>query len=215
MVIGATPQEGGDLGHGELAGVVHPLGFADEAGGHFGFASALVTPAAGGDEAGLGGLLDESGFVFGHQGEHAEDEFAVGGGEVSTMPLVNDCTPTPRHSRVVMMSIRSRRFRPSRSIFQMTRVSPVRRSSRQRIHCGRAALVGYRPWWPLSNVFRSPPFVGRSDVVLDCFEQHPQAAAGEASVDGLGCQRVTDLLVAGPVGAFRCQPGQVGPHTVR
>jgi len=26
--------------------------------------------------------LDESGFVFGHQGEYAEDEFAVGGGGV-------------------------------------------------------------------------------------------------------------------------------------
>src|SRR5664279_6247137 len=31
---------------------------------------------------GLGALLDESGFVFRHQGKHAEDEFAVGGGGV-------------------------------------------------------------------------------------------------------------------------------------
>jgi len=60
---------------------------------------------------------------------------------VSTIPLVSDCTPTPRPSRVVTMSMRSRRFRPSRSIFQMIRVSPGRRSSRQRIHWGRAALV--------------------------------------------------------------------------
>jgi len=68
MVIGGDAAGGGDLGHGELAGVVHPLGFADEAGGHFGFASALVTAAAGGGEACLGVFLDESGFVFGHQG---------------------------------------------------------------------------------------------------------------------------------------------------
>jgi len=34
---------------------------------------------------------------------------------VSMMPLVKDCTPTPRVSRVVMMSIRSRRF-PAESV---------------------------------------------------------------------------------------------------
>ena len=39
------------------------------------------------------------------------------------------------------MSIKSRRFRPSRSIFQMTSVSPDRKSSMHRIHCGRSALV--------------------------------------------------------------------------
>ena len=60
---------------------------------------------------------------------------------VSTIPLVSDCTPTPRASRVVTMSMRSRRLRPSRSIFQMTRVLPGRRSARHRFHCGRSALV--------------------------------------------------------------------------
>jgi len=71
---------GGDLGHGELPGVVHPLGLADEAGDDFGFAAPLVTAAAGGDESGLGALVDQPGLVFGHQGVHAEDEFAVAGG---------------------------------------------------------------------------------------------------------------------------------------
>jgi len=70
----------GDLGHGELAGVVHALGFADEVAGHLGCASTVA--AAGGDEAGLGAFFDQRGFVLGHQGEHAEDELAVGGGGV-------------------------------------------------------------------------------------------------------------------------------------
>src|SRR5664280_3512836 len=43
---------------------------------------------------------------------------------VSTSPLLSDRTPTPRACRVVTMSMRSRRLRPSRSIRQMTRVSP-------------------------------------------------------------------------------------------
>ena len=87
----------------------------------------LVTAAAGGGEACLGVFLDESGFVFGHQGANMPKTRLPWAVVVSTMPLVNDCTPTPRLSRVVTMSIRSRRFRPSRSIFQMIRVSPVRR----------------------------------------------------------------------------------------
>jgi len=57
---------------------------------------------------------------------------------VSTMPLVSDRTPTPRVCRVVTMSMRSCRLRPSRSIFQMIRVSPRRRSARQAFHCGRS-----------------------------------------------------------------------------
>ena len=76
-----------------------------------------------------GAFLDEGGLVFGHEGKQAEDELAVGGG-VSTMPLVSDLTPTPRFSGVATMSTRSRKLRPSRSIFQMIRVSPGRRSSR-------------------------------------------------------------------------------------
>ena len=82
MVIGVTPQEVAISAMVNLGGVVHPLGFADEAGGHFGFASALVTAAASGGEAGLGALLDQPGLVFGHECEHAEDEFAVGGGGI-------------------------------------------------------------------------------------------------------------------------------------
>lgn len=35
-----------------------------------------------GGEAGEGAFFDEGGFVFGHEGEHAEDEFAVGGSGV-------------------------------------------------------------------------------------------------------------------------------------
>jgi hypothetical protein len=54
-----------------------------------------VAAAAGGDESGLGALADQPGFVFGHQGEHAEDEFAVGTVVVSMIPLVSDCTPYP------------------------------------------------------------------------------------------------------------------------
>jgi len=72
----------GDLAHGELAGVVHALGLVDERWGHRGFAAAGATTGAGGEQAGLGAFLDEGGFVFGHEGEHAEDEVAVGGGGV-------------------------------------------------------------------------------------------------------------------------------------
>src|SRR5664279_3743439 len=125
MVIGGDAAGGGDLGHGELAGVVRPLGFADEAGGHFGFASALVTAAAGGGEACLGVFLDESGFVFGHQGAnmpkmslplavvvstvgqglHADAAGFQGGDDVDQVAQV-----------------------PAESVdFQMIRVSPVRR----------------------------------------------------------------------------------------
>src|SRR5690349_1774267 len=59
---------------------------------------------------------------------------------VSTMPLVNDRTPTRRSSRTATMSTRSRRLRPSRSIFQTIRVSPGRRSFRHACHCGSVSL---------------------------------------------------------------------------
>ena len=94
-----------------------------------------------GEQAGLGAFFDnEGGFVLGHEGEHAEDELSwvvV----VSTMPLVSDRTPTPRVCRVVTMSMRSRRLRPRRSIFQMIKVSPRRRSPRHAFHCGRSVPV--------------------------------------------------------------------------
>jgi hypothetical protein len=60
---------------------------------------------------------------------------------VSMIPLVSDFTPTPRASRVVTISTRSRRLRPGRSIFQMMSVSPGRRSARHLFHSGRLALV--------------------------------------------------------------------------
>jgi hypothetical protein len=53
---GGDAAGGGDLGHGELAGVVHSLSFADEVVRHFRFAAAFVAAAAGGDESGLGAL---------------------------------------------------------------------------------------------------------------------------------------------------------------
>ena len=48
----------------------------------FGLRPRLWPRLRGGDEPGLGALADQPGFVFGHQGKHAEDEFAVGGGGV-------------------------------------------------------------------------------------------------------------------------------------
>jgi hypothetical protein len=60
---------------------------------------------------------------------------------VSMIPLVSDLTPTSRSPRAVTMSIKSRRLRPSRSIFQMINVSPGRRSARHSTHWGRSARV--------------------------------------------------------------------------
>jgi hypothetical protein len=72
----------GGFGHGELAGVVHPLGLVDQRGSHLRFASAGAAADACGGKPGLGAFFDERRFVFGHQREHAEDEFAVRGGGV-------------------------------------------------------------------------------------------------------------------------------------
>lgn len=47
-----------------------------------GVISGLRPRARGGGQAGDGALLDQGGLVLGHEGEHAEDEFALGGGGV-------------------------------------------------------------------------------------------------------------------------------------
>ena len=60
---------------------------------------------------------------------------------VSTIPLVSNFTPTSRAASVVTISTKSRRLRPSRSIFQMMRVSPDRRLARHLFHWDRSALV--------------------------------------------------------------------------
>ena len=44
----------GDFGHGELAGVVHPLGLVDQRGSHLRFASAGAAADACGGKPGLG-----------------------------------------------------------------------------------------------------------------------------------------------------------------
>ena len=72
----------GDFVHGELAGVVHSLGFVDQVRGHFWFAAAGASSGTGGGEPSVGAFFDEPGFVFGHHGEDPEDELAVGGGGV-------------------------------------------------------------------------------------------------------------------------------------
>src|SRR5450759_4424847 len=121
----------GDFGHGELAGVVHPLGLVDQRGGHLRFTSA-------GAAWGRSLMSAASYSAISANMPKTSLPFAV---VVSTMPLVSDLTPTSRACRVVTMSIRSRRLRPSRSIFQMIRVSPGRRSARQAFHWGRSAFV--------------------------------------------------------------------------
>jgi hypothetical protein len=50
-----------------------------------------VAAGPGRGQAGEGAFGDEGGFVFGHEGEHAEHELAVAA-VVSTMPLVSDLT---------------------------------------------------------------------------------------------------------------------------
>ena len=79
---GGDAAGGGDFGHGELAGVVHPLSFVDQRGCHLGFAPASPASGSGGGEAGLGAFADQGSLVLGHEREHAEDEGAVRGGGV-------------------------------------------------------------------------------------------------------------------------------------
>jgi len=79
---GGDAAGGGDFGHGELARVVHSLGFADQGWRHLRFAATGPPAAAGSDQTSLGAFPDQGGLVVGHQGEHSEDEFAVGGGGV-------------------------------------------------------------------------------------------------------------------------------------
>jgi hypothetical protein len=45
---GGDAAGGGDFGHGELAGVIHPLGLVDQGGGHLGFAPAAPASGSGG-----------------------------------------------------------------------------------------------------------------------------------------------------------------------
>jgi hypothetical protein len=132
----------GDFGHGELAGVVHPLSLVDQRGSHLRFASAGAAADACGGKPGLAwvrSLMSAASYsAISANMPKTSLPFAV---VVSTMPLVSDLTPTSRACKVVTMSIRSRRLRPSRSIFQMIRVSPGRRSARQAFHRGRSAFV--------------------------------------------------------------------------
>jgi len=131
----------GDLGHGELAGVVHALGFVDQRWGHRGFAATGATAGARAaiSPAWVRSLMRAASYsAMRANMPKTKLPWAV---VVSTMPSVSDWTPTPRVCRVVTMSTRSRRLWPSRSIFQKIRVSPGRRSPRHVFHWGQSALV--------------------------------------------------------------------------
>jgi len=130
----------GDLGHGELAGVVRASGLVDQRGGHLGFAAAGADARPGARRpAWVRSLMRAASYsTMRANMPKTKLPWAV---VVSTMPLVSDRTPTPRVCRVVTMSTRSRRLRSSRSIFHKIRVSPRRRSARHAFHCGRSALV--------------------------------------------------------------------------
>ena len=89
----------------------------------FGLRPPLWPRLRGGDEPGQGVLADQPGFVFGHQGKHAEDEFAVGGGGVDD-PVGQRLHPDPAAFEGGDDVDEVAQVRPIRSIFQMIRVSP-------------------------------------------------------------------------------------------
>jgi len=103
-------------------------------------AAAVAAAGPGGDETRLGAFLDQRGLVLGHQREHAENELAVRGRGVDDAvgqrvdPDVAFGEGGDDVDEVTQVAAEAVNF-------QMTRVSPGRRSARQAFHCGRSALV--------------------------------------------------------------------------
>jgi len=82
MVMGVTPQDWAISAMVNWRALYMRWALLIRDGGHLRFTAAGAPTGAGGDQTRWGAFLDESSFVLGHQGEHAEDEAAVGGGGV-------------------------------------------------------------------------------------------------------------------------------------
>ena len=91
---------------------------------------------------GGGAFGDQLALELGQGGENPEHQLAGGGGGVDRRPCpVSTPSPMPRSVSSCTMLTRCRRFRPSRSSFHTTTVSPARRAFRQAASCVRSSLT--------------------------------------------------------------------------